>query len=467
MNRLIAAALVALAWSTAAAQAPLAAKVDGPPLAVVLKDPTKPLSVGFTAVAGQAVGIGITGLSFQPASASSLALRVIQPDGAEVIGAKHGWYCKATRAQGRCDGRIVATKNGKHTLIVEGPFSASARFQLVLSTPVSRELTAAKPEAITIPRPGQDASLGLELKSGEQLTVHLADVAPADGSSRFPLRIYRPDGALVSEAIAAPNVPAAISLDSGLPRGRYRIEVDPEHAGTGSFVVSAKAIARMQGQVSELAASAPGQEQRVTFQGRRGQYVTVGIESMLHTPAGDSNTYSMLSIIAPDGKRFAYKGCKVPSTSDLRFGPCRFHVKALPDDGSYTVVVRPPQASAVSGRLHVVEEGILESALPGPMHFDLTRPGQVMRMRFEGKAGERMGLTLSGAKYSSKEPGWTGNMVLYRPPPNDEVPWRGSPVVQGRDRTEILPSELPDTGTYTLLIDPMFGTFSGDLTWTR
>ena len=465
MDRFIAAALMAMVSGTAAAQTPLTAKLDGPPLAVALKDPSKPLSVTFSAKAGQAIGIGITGLTFQPASASSVALRVVEPGGVDAIGAKQAWYCKAFRAQGNCDNRFVAARNGKHTLVVEGPFSAAARFQLHLSTPISRELTAASAEAIAIERPGQHASLGLELKAGDQVTVHVAQVASAGTNARFPLRIYRPDGGLVSEAVAASNVPAAISLDASAPRGRYRVEVDPEHAGVGSFIVSLKPVARMDGQVTELVPGPPGQEQRVTFEGRRGQHLTVGIESMRHTP--DVDNYSMLNIIGPDGKRFAFKGCKVPTASDLRFGPCRFHVKALPDDGNYAIVVRPPHNATVSGRLHVLEQGIVEGAPPASMHIDVTKPGQVMRMRFEGKAGDRLGLTLSNAKYSSTQPGWTGAIQLWRPPPNDEVPWLGSAVVQGRDRTEILPSVLPETGTYTLLIDPMFGTFSGDLAWTK
>jgi hypothetical protein len=454
------AALVSLAALSAMAQTATTVRLDGPGTSIKITDRSKPHIVRVTAKAGEHLGVGITGLRFEPESASSIGIRVREPGGTELIGEKEAMYCRAARAQGRCDLEFTARKAGVHEFHFDGPFSATAHFDFHVSTPAAAELREGNPQAIAIKRPGQDARLAFEIQPGAQLAVHVGDVAAPEPASRFPFRLLRPDGSVAGKASAQAGVPASISLDAAAPRGRYTLEVDPEHAAVGTFMVALRPVARFDGMAVDLTPRAPNEEQRVTFQGRRGQTLTVGIESMAHRPEAAPFNYSMLRVIAPDGSRFAYQGCTVDPTR----GPCRFHVKELPADGTYTLTVTPPQNTTVVGRLHIVEDLPLVSRRPDTQRIEAGKPAQVLRMTFDGKAGERVGLQLANARHSSKAPGLVAKIAVYRP---NGTPWLTGMLPQGRDRMSFETSPLPEDGTYIVLIDPMYGTMSGDLVWSN
>jgi hypothetical protein len=443
---------------TVAAQGlPIEVQVDGPPAAIAVKDPSRPVIARFNARAGQRIGLGVSDLRFAPPSASSIAIRIRAPAAAapgEVV------FCHARKAEGRCGINFTAATSGEHLIELQGPFSAAASLELLLSTPVTRPLAGDKPASVSIARVGQDARFELDVRPGDDLSVALGDLVTGARPAEFALRVLRPDGSLVGESVARTGLSTSVALGSAAPPGRYQVEVDPRDGATGTFSVAVRSTTLLTGP-ADVVAGTPGAEVRFSFRGSAGRTYGIGIEDLRHTP--DVENYTMISLMSPDGTRFAFKGC---GKINGRMDACRFTPKKLPVDGVYTLVLRPPHDAAVSGRLQVMEDMVVEEGPPVATRMEIARPGQVLRVQVTGKAGERLGVVLTGIKHDPRPAGAVvATFQLQRP---DGGPM-GMPMWlwQGKDRVEIGPVALPATGTYTLLVDPLFGTLSADLSWVN
>src|SRR5260221_5807165 len=220
-----AAFVVASIYSTAQA-ADLTVSADGPPVSVAPAKPGEPLRFTFRAKAGEHLGLGVSGLKLEPASASGIGLTVRQPDGSALQGVEY-LYCLPANPEGACDGEFTVTQSGDHVIDVDAPFSAAPRFSIQLSRPVVRTLTVGKSESVTLSRPGQDGRFTLALAAGEDVSLELGDVASSRKDARFALRVYRPDGSLLGQADADARRGASVGLGGAAVPGNYVVEVDP------------------------------------------------------------------------------------------------------------------------------------------------------------------------------------------------------------------------------------------------
>ena len=209
----------------------------------------------------------------------------------------------------------------------------------------------------------------------------------------------------------------------------------------------------------DLPPGGPGEELRFSFRGVAGRSYAIGVEGLRHTP--DVENYTMISMLSPDGKRFAFKGC---GKINGRMDDCRFLPPKLPVDGVYTLVLKPPYDAMVSGRLRLMEDVVMEAQPPAGTRIEIAQPGQVGRVYFSGKAGERVGVALSGIKLDARQPGVVATVRVHRP---DGVPMATMALFTGKDRLEVGPVTLPVSGTYAVSIDPHFGTLSADISWSN
>jgi hypothetical protein len=407
--------------------------VDGPPLAVTAEKSGQPLRVTFRAEAGQHLGLGMTALKFVPESAGGVAFTVRQPDGTPLPGMEF-LYC-APRAGGACDGQFAIAKSGVHTIEVDTPFSAAARFSIQLSKIETRDLIVDKPQAATLSRVGQEARFALKVAAGQNVSVELRDVAPDSKDARFVLRLVRPDGSTVGEARADARTPASLSLGASAPAGAYVVEVDPDDGATGSFVALAKVAATMADGSIEVA-SGVNEVLRFNFTAAAGEGVSVALDNLTHTPA-DMQAFSRLAIVKSDGTRIAGMGCG----GRARF--CKTSAEKL-EAGDYAIHVTPPQGGSVSGRLYRTKD-VVGSLNPSSTTRVELQPAQVGRYEVRIAAGESIGFRV--ARTSPENKALIGVTLL-----SPEIP-KGAAILNSYDAaTQIVPKEYP-SGTYMLRLN--------------
>jgi hypothetical protein len=428
--------------------------VDGPAISVSAAKPGEGTRLVFEAKEGQRLGFGITGLAFEPASATGVGISVRGPDGRPLPGLER-IHCAPGRSEGACDGEFTVARSGRHAIEVEAPFSTSPRFSAQLSNAIARALAVGGSDAFSIARPGQDAWVPLEVQAGQEVTVAIRDLSAGDKSASFALRLHRPDGSLAGEAAADARLGASLSIGRGAPAGAYRIEVDPERAGKGSFRLAAKATTRAPDGAADIA-SEVNEELRFVFTAAAGDSVSVGLQDIVHSPDVDSN--SRLLVLGPEGKRIGGAGCRTVARGQSR--PCKILLANLAA-GDYAIVVAPPSGASVAGRLHRAADHVSKLDPSLPNRLELQAAGQVARVTFGGKAGERVGISLANIGPDGKA------LVSARleGPPGGPALMRGASLAG--TTAQIPPFELPATGTYTLVLDPGFGKLSVEVSLTR
>jgi hypothetical protein len=434
-------------------------KLDGPPVDMDIKQAGRGARVEFSAKAGDRIDIGVQGLKFNPASASSLLFTVVQPDGTPLPVA-HRMRCHSSAAAdvaAACGGSFLLAASGSHALEIEAPFSAAAHFSLLMSRPVRGALAADQPQKVNLARTGQSGILELSLAEGQDLSVSVRDASGGSARRAFALRIWRPDGSLLVAGAGDSLQPASLSVSG--PAGRYAVEIDPADGATGTFEVSARGAGAglvVDGSPVPFASPAPGEPLRLAFAAQAGQALSVTIEELAQQPQAPSdrmqammqNAGGRVSITAPDGRLLQKIGC-LPQ-KQFPGMDCRARFDTNRDPGRYTITIEPSAGISLSGRIFVVREAVAEVALPVSAHIGPLKPGQVARYRFKASAGQSIGIDI--ARIALAPENARVNVTVEGP---GKFPLKMLPWQQGTVHVE--PLALPEGGTYSLILDPGAG----------
>ncbi len=434
------------------------AKLDGPPVEINLKPAGRAARVEFSASAGERIDIGVRDLGFTPSSASSLLFTVLQPDGT-TLPIAHRMRCHAVEAKAAdCGSSFTVAASGKHALEIETPFSAEARFTLLMSRPVRIPLAADRPQTVNITRTGQSGLLELPLAEDRELSVSAHDVTPGGTRRAFALRVRRPDGSLVAAAAGDTLQPPSLSLSGHA--GGYIVEIDPADGVTGTFEVSARAngaALAVDGSPAPFASSAPGEPVQLPFATLAGQRLSIVIEDLAQLPeapadrmqAMTQNAGARVSVTALDGHLVQKRGCL--SQKQFPGMDCKVPLEPIGVPGRYTVSIQPSAGVSVSGRIYVVQEAVSEIALPVSVHVGPLKPGQAVRYRFKASAGQSIGIDV--AKISLAPEQARVNVTLQGPSafPIKTLTWQQATA-------HFEPVALSQTGTYSIILDPGVGT---------
>ena len=304
------------------------------------------------------------------------------------------------------------------------------------------------PITVTTTTPGENATLSFDGLAGQRVALKLSGVTI--GSSPCC-------SGWVSMGDLVPPKPFGrngLFLDTvTLPEtGRYRIELDPIGADTGSatltvYDVPPDATASVSpggAPVTVTTGPVPGQNAVLSFLGLAGQRVSVKLSGVtIGTSPCCSANVSMPGAFGPT--LFGRNGLFLDT-------------KALPADGVYRLVVDPLGADVGSATVTVYDvpaDTSATMAVGGPpvsLSAGAT-PGQNAVATFDGVAGQRVALKVSGVTVGTST---CCSMKV-------SIGGLTQPVLMGRNGGFVDPVRLPSTGTYSVLVDPQ-GTDSGSVT---
>ncbi len=297
---------------------------------------------------------------------------------------------------------------------------------------------------VALPTPGQNGRLTFDGTTGQRISVN----GVASLGVCWTLAILKPDGTTLASVFGCGSgifiEPQTLPTD-----GTYTVLVDPSGAGTGQVTVGAYAVndftspITLSGPSVLVSLPTPGQNGRLTFDGTAGQRVSVNGSASL-------GVCWTLAILKPDSSTLASVfGCG----SVIFVEP-----QTLPTTGTYTVLVDP--SGAGTGQVTVNAYNVVDITGPiilgGPsVNSNLSTPGQVARLSFDGTAGQRVSVNGTSVGMTGC---WT---LLFLKPDGSTL----TSVFSCGSGNFIEPQTLPTTGTYSVVVDPS-GNATGQSTVT-
>lgn len=415
---------------------------------VVTATASAPTITGFTpTVANAGAAVTVTGTGFDTVAAND-RLAFNGPRTAAVTGATES-ELDATVPPGATSGRLkVTTPAG--TATSAGDFFVPPAPYTPPDVDATARATFGQPQTLSIETPGHIGLLLFDGAPGRRISVVIGGPGPSTTYKQM-----HPNGSVVQNV--SRSAPGFIDVTAVPTAGTYTLMADPNGTAVGNLSLTvhevpadASATMTIGGPGATVEVTVPGQNARVLFTGTAGQHVGVQasgvtIPSMywaIRQPNGQSLT--------PDFEWFTDDDPPAEKFLDV----------VLPVDGTYAVTFDPDDVGvgAVTVTATEIAADVVASIVPGgpPVTVTTTAAGQNARLTFDGTAGQRVAMLMSGVTMSI----FTEVSVLG---PTGAVVMPIGQLNSGQDFRDTV--TLPATGTYTVFIDPPNGSV-GSVTTT-
>lgn len=400
--------------------------------------------------AGQQLGLTLKNIVLQNVTPSNAAgsVTVYKPDGTSLASATF------TNNSVPIIDVPVLPVTGTYTVFVDPPYAATGTIDALLTADVQATLDVDGGSSdVAISLTGQTARLTFDGTAGQDLGLGVSNLVltPSNSSYYATFQVLKPDGtAFTSINCGAPGCSKSFPT---LPvTGTYTIVVTPYQGGTASFTATLSTDASW-GSIEIDAASLSdsvtrqGQTARFSFVGAAGQNLGLGISNLITSPV--TSTLVDVSVFKADGSQIGGASCFVAN------GGCGANLVNLPVTGVYTVKLTPRYGGTFS--LTATLSSDVSAALTPDTAFalGLARSGQNGRLTCSGTAGQQLGLALKNVVLQNAMPSSaTGSLTVYKPDGTSLA----STTFQNNSQPVIDLPVLSATGTYTVFVDPPYGT---------
>lgn len=288
-------------------------------------------------------------------------------------------------------------------------------------------------KTITIANANKVAMLLFDGTTGQRVSLHMTGVT----ISLSFITIYKPDGSVLVSGSA--NTGGGFIDTQTLPvDGTYTILIDPSGTATGNMTLTLYNVVDVTGTITpggpavNVTTTIPGQNAKLTFSGTAGQRMSI---------KGSTTVGACWSVglYNPDGSQV---------TSLFSCGSTLFiDPQTLPVSGTYTVLVDPSGAAIGQATINLYEVNDLTGTINfgGPtVNITTDTPGQNARLTFTGTAGQRASVNGTSTTF-----GTCWNLGIYKPDGTQLAN-----TFSCGSSAFIEPQLLPDSGTYTVVVDP-------------
>jgi RHS repeat-associated protein len=343
-----------------------------------------------------------------------------------------------------------ATFSGNRTLALD-PLPASGRYQVIvdpkvtdrsftitLSSPVDAGTLAATGDGtpITSARPGQSAILHFDGTEGELVTLGLTG---STYSAHLDVTVLQPGGGTLDTT----SLGGSASLPVLPATGTYELVLSPSEASTGTATVTLSTeldggTLTTTGPGTTVTVDRAGQALRLRFDGTAGQRLSLGFTGswFIGSTAAD--------VRRPDGEPL--DGIEFLSGEDS------LDLPELATAGTYEVVLSALSARTGTATVTLSAEaggGTIGTADAGTP-VTIERPGQNLRLGFDGTAGQRVGLGFTASTFGTSRFSGTYRVSVLRPDGTTLV----APQLLNGESADLDVPALPVTGAYAVVIDP-------------
>ncbi|GJG96677.1 IPT/TIG domain-containing protein [Cupriavidus pauculus] len=394
----------------------------------------------FTPALGLAgTPITITGSGFQSTAAGNTV--TFGPTQGSVTGVTAPSQIVATVPQGG-SGKVSVTTT-------EGTAVSANEFYVVPAGVVPSTIVATQrivPDGAAVnanlSTAGSGALLLFDAVAGQRLGLGIASLqpVPTTGSPLLSVNVYSPSGSVLVSCTAAAS--SKCSLPSIPKTGTYRVlaRIDSAHTANASLLLTSDqtGVLTADAPVTTFTTTRVGQNGRYTFDATAGQNLRLAWSG-----ATFPGTSGYLDVYAPNGVSIAN------TTSVSANSPTGvLSLSKLQQSGTYTVVVSPYLGTVGQVGLQLLSPAGGTLVVDGDPLSISQVAGAAGRYKFEGVAGQRLGLGLSNLVMPSGS--YVSVSVVS---PDDATTLVGCGTVTSVGANCNLPL-LPSTGTYTVVITP-------------
>jgi YD repeat-containing protein len=407
----------------------------------------------FDGTAGQRVTLGLSGITIAPGYCCDIgAVMLYKPDGTVLQAAM------AFTNQGAGTASVVLPASGTYAFAVDPYLGRNGAITATVSADLSPPITINGPSVVLDFSAGQNAWLTFDGTAGQRISVGLSAISMAPGycCDIGAVSLYKSDGTVLQAPLAFTNQGAGTASVVLPVSGSYSIFIDPYIGRSGLITATLSADLSPPVSINSGALALdirPGQNAWLMFAGTAGQRVTLGLSGITIAP-GYCCDIGAITLYKPDGTvlqaplAFTNQGAGTASV-------------VLPVSGTYAFAVDPYLGR--SGAITATVSGDLSPpiSINGPSVVLDFNAGQNAWLMFDGTAGQRVSVGLSGITMA---PGYCcdiGSVSLYKPDGTVlQVPLAFTN--QGAGTASVV---LPVSGTYAFYIDPYLGR-SGAITAT-
>ncbi|HVC29081.1 MAG TPA: IPT/TIG domain-containing protein, partial [Gammaproteobacteria bacterium] len=342
--------------------------------------PGQPVVLSFNAAAGENLGLGIIGVTLNPATANTYQVSVYYPSG----GLLASIVCSTVNHG--CEMPITTLAPGIYAIVIQPQAAATINFTAQLTNDLVITANNATPYNLNIPAPGQKARVVFNVTPGESVNILITGIVTNPSNTDVLLEILGPNGSEQQQA-SVPNT-AAFSLTS-LAAGTYTLFINPNYAATASMQVTvlesglvSTGTLPMDGSPLSFSTTIPGQYIAFNFNATQGQSASLLIDNVT---VSVGLSFVNFYVYAPDGMPLGsgiFSSCAVNEY-------CLFPLVNLPATGTYTVVVTPANANATFGFTARIWPAVTGTLTAGaPFSLTISEPGQMAALNFSGVAGQ-------------------------------------------------------------------------------
>lgn len=384
----------------------------------------------FSGTSGQVVSLQLSDVTIRSGIVS-----IIQPDGTPL-----SQPLSFAGGGVMIPGQVLPT-TGTYAVLVDPDLSYTGRAKLSLYNAPELTGTIMIDQVTVTPTltvPGQKARYTFNGTAGQWVNLGVTGVSIPMST----VLIMKPDGSKWESTTIGPS---GGSLDPLTPlpvTGTYSVVVVPVNNYTGSMTLALSSpvsgTISIDGAAVPVALTKPGQTARVTFNGKAGQWVNLGLTSV-------NITSSAVTLMTAEGT-------VLTSTAVGTAGGGLEDQNPLPTTGTYTILVDPMGSYTGNMTLTLsteVSDSLKINAAPRPIM--ISRAGQSGRYTFSGTANQQVMIKATNNKFDSV------TVNVYSP----------SGVLQAGATSSassftLNPITLATTDTYTITINPAM-TYTGSV----
>jgi len=411
---------------------------------VAITQANKIAIIVFDGVAGQRVSVGMSGVTMGTAGWWDVgSVAIYRPNGTVLLSP----FGFTTGGNGTPTQVLPVT--GTYSIVVDPSDTNTGSVTLSLLEDLALQIGInGPPVTLNFNRVGQNARLTFDGTAGQRVSVGISGVTigTAGWWDVGSVAIYKPDGAVLLSPFGFTTGGNGTPTQVLPVTGTYSIVIDPYTANTGSATITLSADVAVpisiNGPAVTLDFNRTGQNAWLTFDGSAGQRVSVGVSGVTIGTAGWWDVGSV-AIYKPDGTVLL-------SPFGFTTGGNGTPTQVLPVTGTYSIVIDPYTANTGSATVTLSEDLSPPININGPAVTLDFRVGQNARLTFDGTAGQRVSVGISGVTIGTA--GWwdVGSVAIYKPDGAVLLSPFGFTTGGNGTPTQV----LPVTGTYSIVIDP-------------
>ncbi len=415
----------------------------------------------FNATASQRISLKMTGVTIGTSSCCSTRVSILNPGGSTLVAPAF-----VGTSGGFIDMQTLAA-SGVYTIFVDPQSTDTGSITLTLydvpADPSPSITPGGSPVTVTTTVPGQNAKPTFNGSAGQRISLRMTGVTIGTSTCcSTRLSILNPDGSTLVSPTFFGTSGGFIDVQTLPATGLYTIFVDPQSSDTGSVTLTLNDVPAdvtapitPEGPPVTVTTTVSGQNALLTFTGAVSQRISL---KMTGVTIGTSTCCSVrVSILNPDSSALV-----VPTFFGTNGG--FIDVQTLPANGTYTILVDPQSidTGSMTLTLYDVPPDTTTSITPGgsPVTVTATVPGQNAKATFNGSAGQRISLQMTGVTIGTSTC-CSVRVSILKPDGSTLV----APTLFGTSGGFFDVQTLPATGLYTILVDPQ-SSDTGSMTLT-